>query len=269
VDGIDTSCSNRCFIILRGSVVCGSDSPNEQELLKHQQCIDRLKASYGTFGDAFGAVNSLFSGLALAGVVLALFFQSEGTKRSSKPFVVPILRRGDNNVRITVTAPARVGGIVSLPLVVSLPLQNSSGFPALNIDARLEVDGVSDAVTNVIDVPLAAKDEAHCTLAKDVVGGAARTFVEEVCGTGKRITLCVEYDSVEGIRWRSQASYLLTVSPNRPDDVTLLQEAIDGAPAAVSTWTAESTVDLDFTTISGSWHYEEVRPRKGGSGSFS
>ncbi|MCD6365303.1 MAG: hypothetical protein J7M14_05455 [Planctomycetes bacterium] len=44
--------------------------------------IDR----YGLFGDSFGAVNSLFSGLALIGVVLAIFLQREDLKLQREDF---------------------------------------------------------------------------------------------------------------------------------------------------------------------------------------
>src|SRR4051794_38322332 len=47
---------------------------------------DRLER-FGQFGDAFGAVNALFSGLALFGVVVALFLQiheMHGSKQDSE-----------------------------------------------------------------------------------------------------------------------------------------------------------------------------------------
>ena len=41
----------------------------------------------GTFGDMFGAVNALFSGLAFAGVVIAIVLQSQGLRASREEFI--------------------------------------------------------------------------------------------------------------------------------------------------------------------------------------
>jgi hypothetical protein len=42
-------------------------------------------ASRGQFGDIFGSVNALFSGLALTGVIIALLLQREENRLSSAP----------------------------------------------------------------------------------------------------------------------------------------------------------------------------------------
>ena len=54
-------------------------------------------AERGQFGDMFGAVNSLFSGLALAGVVIAIFLQTwelrqqrEGQERSEQAILAVV-----------------------------------------------------------------------------------------------------------------------------------------------------------------------------------
>ncbi len=45
-----------------------------------------LPADVGAFGDMFGAVNALFSGLALAGVVYALILQDDERKNNVEQF---------------------------------------------------------------------------------------------------------------------------------------------------------------------------------------
>ena len=50
------------------------------------QCNITSTQDQGTFGDMFGAINALFSGLALAGVVFALIFQRQELQESIKAF---------------------------------------------------------------------------------------------------------------------------------------------------------------------------------------
>ena len=47
-------------------------------------CIINDANTKGTFGDSFGAVNALFSGLALAGVIVAIWLQSQELKEQRK-----------------------------------------------------------------------------------------------------------------------------------------------------------------------------------------
>lgn len=220
-------------------------------------CEQQLRSTFGTFGDSFGAINSLFTGLALAGVVLTLFFQSEGARRVVKPFVIPKLRRDDADARISIRAPHRTSASVSLPIRVAVPLHNTGSFPSLNVSAEFAVEGVTKSVTAVTDVPLAAGDSSPCVLDFEVSGEEAKRFVDAVCSAGAKAHLQVRFDSVEGLRWKSQASYLLTVNKGRPDDERLLRDAVDGALAPAHLWTTEETVDLDFSPVPGSWSYAE------------
>lgn len=54
----------------------------------------------GTFGDMFGAVNALFSGLAFAGVIYALILQDNETKQNTEQFQKS-LRATEISARLT------------------------------------------------------------------------------------------------------------------------------------------------------------------------
>lgn len=231
---------------------------NEIDRSANIECVSSRMSAYGTFGDSFGAINALFSGLALAGVVLTLFLHSEAARRTAKPFVVPRMFRHDGNAHVSIREPARAGAIVRLPLHVLVPVHNSSQHPALNIDLKLKIDAVADIGSYVVEVPLAANDAADCALKLDIVGDEAVAFGQRISGVGVTITLRAEYDSVEGVRWHSEAKYLIKTNPNRVDDDALLQHAINGRMADANIWTAETVVDLEFSTVKGSWKYGEV-----------
>ena len=218
---------------------------------------ERLSALYGTFGDSFGAVNALFSGLALAGVVLTLFLHSEGARRSAKPFVVPRLSRSDAAARATIRDPERMAGSIRLPLQVSIPIQNSSSYVALNVDVGLKIDGMPLHAITAVEIPLAPDDREVSVLSIDVTGHYAERFVQMLRDGGVKITVHVSYGSVEDVRWITGASYVLTQNENRTEDRELLEAAINGQLAAETPWTAETTVELDFATVRGSWQYKE------------
>ncbi|UTA53520.1 hypothetical protein L3D22_14320 [Lysobacter soli] len=216
-----------------------------------------MKTSFGTFGDSFGAVNALFSGLALAGVVLTLFFHSEGAKRAAKPFIVPRLQRGSEDARVTIGGPTREGAQVSLPLTLSVPLHNASANPALNVSVKLAIQNIGPTPVAVTEIPLSADSFSTCELTLKISGVEANRFVGAVCADGVIATLQVEYDSVEGVRWASLVKYMLRVNANRNEDAQMLRDAIDGA-AGDNLWAAGATVDLVYELVPGSWGYKEV-----------
>lgn len=49
---------------------------------------DKTVAQHGVFGDSFGSINALFSGLAFLGVVVALVIQSGESKRQQQEFLL-------------------------------------------------------------------------------------------------------------------------------------------------------------------------------------
>lgn len=218
-------------------------------------------SAYGTFGDSFGAINALFSGLALGGVVLSLFLSAEAARRATKPFVIPKMHRTNGEARVSVGEPTRNAGMIRLPIEVEVPLQNSGGHPALNVDLCLSIDGAQGSSTESTDLPLIEREVLSSKLSVFVDGEEARRFVEALCGEGAQMHLKVEYDSVEGVRWACSASYRLRANAGRAQDAQLLRSAVDGGGFGNDHgWMAEATVDLDFDPVPGSWKYVEVKP---------
>lgn len=223
---------------------------------KYKECIKEMRDSSSAFGDSFGAINALFSGLALAGIVLTIYFHSEGAKRSAKPFIVPEMIRLNGDATIIASAPSTIGGAVNLPVEVKVPLSNSSQHPALNISVRVSAPELNADNSIYLELPLASNGKDSCAAKLVFAGDAAKQFVQIACGAGIKIAVSVDYASVEGVRWRSSASYMAKVE--RDQDCALLRAAIDVPAAENRAWGVGEVVQLDFSLVPGSWVYEEV-----------
>lgn len=243
-----------------GVTVCETkDAPAESQASSLFECRRQVQEAMGNFGDSFGAVNALFTGLAFAGLVLTLYFHSEGARRVPKPFVIPRLLPREANARISVGMPNRSEGSVNLPVSIILPVSNMSSHPAMNVEVKVSLIGVGSDSNYVLPVPLVQPDSYDCSLSLVVMGPNAQSFVNEVCGAGLRMGVSVQYESIERVKWESKALYLVRSSLNRPDDAKLLADALNGPlepPAAL--WESQTTVDLDFEAVSGSWSYGEA-----------
>lgn len=244
---------------LYGSAAC--EAPDEESPAKAREyadCLALRNEVQGAFGDSFGAINALFTGLALAGLVLTLVLHSESARRVAKPFVVPVLDRAEALARVSVRLPNRVAGQVILPIEVILPVRNESAHPALNLSVRLAaIDVPFECLTNA-DLPVAGGAGTAVVANASVSGAEARRFVTAVSADGLLLSAKLECESVEGVRWRSSVSYLVRVDPNRQGDRDLLNQAIDGPIADADLWGGNAQVDLLFSTVAGSWKYEEI-----------
>jgi|CXWL01.1.fsa_nt_gi hypothetical protein len=94
----------------------------------------------GQFGDMFGAANTLFSGLAFAGVVYTILLQRHENKMQMRQFL-------EAN-RPIITARIEGGGldgdgIISSPL--TLYVQNSGNRPAKNVRLSVDPDQLSNS----------------------------------------------------------------------------------------------------------------------------
>ncbi len=114
----------------------------------------------GLFGDAFGALNALLSGVALIGVVYALLLQQKQLAEMRRSFVLqqqPVLEVNGSNFRIDrprlFTSPNRNGCDALSRYHCRITVSNVSEIPAVNavLTATLfySVDGVSKKISSV------------------------------------------------------------------------------------------------------------------------
>lgn len=222
-------------------------------------CVADQQSADGAFGDSFGAVNALFTGLAFAGVLLALHFQAEAARRATKPFVVPRFQRDKAAARIFVRKIPHQAGQVRVAVRMILPLENCSDQAALNVVANLSIHELAPEASVALEVPLVARTEDECVIELVFVGNEVSRLVESLKGGGARASLNVAYDSVDGVKWVSEVQYLLRIFSGRGTDTALLDMVIDGAATIEGVdWGADTTVELEFAAVNGSWAYKEA-----------
>jgi hypothetical protein len=153
--------------------------------------MNRLFASWGEradFGESFGVVNALFSGLAFAGVVIALWFQREQMKvqsresqlnlsalteqiremqkareMQSQPFLMVSLQEYIMFSQPRIAAPGTGSGAIS-KFPIQLKFYNASSDPALNIKVKVVLQGVASAPEQriaMLPLPIMPKDVAE------------------------------------------------------------------------------------------------------------
>jgi hypothetical protein len=132
----------------------------------------------GVVGDAFGAVNALFSGLAFAGVVVALWLQREQMRIQSHEFQLNLnaltdqlhemqrAREMQSQPLLTVSLPENImfarpqpriaasgvgSGAIST-FSVRVTFYNASSDPALNIRVKASLQGVGSSPEQKVDM---------------------------------------------------------------------------------------------------------------------
>ncbi len=233
-----------------------------------QEClapVDAL-AAYGTMGDMFGTVNALFSGLALAGVVLTLYWQARERRRDNKPFLIPSLdEQEDGTGGVVISKPGKASAVIELPVVFEFSITNSSPAAALNVHVQAGIVETSFKKGEALPLPIGPDGTSSLKLAGKIAGNDANTLVGNL-RTGATLTLDVEvtYGNLDAVRWRTAVQYRLSLDEHaRERDGILLKAAIDdGQPEsespATGAWTGATKIALVLTPVQGSWSFGEV-----------
>jgi hypothetical protein len=209
----------------------------------------------------FGAVNALFTGLALAGVALTLYSQAEQQRRQAKPFLIPRL---DPEVDgwVTIMRPVKRGGVIELPIEIAVPLNNPSNEAALNVRVTVGIESCRVEATATALVPVASGASQVVTVKAAVSGESADSLVGDLASNKAVIAqLRVSYTSLDGVAWQSAVNYNLCLGELRASgDAALLRAAIDdsGQTEGANPWAGSTKVQLQASPVDGSWRYQEV-----------
>ncbi len=151
-------------------------------------------AKSGTFGDTFGAINSLFSGLALAGIIYTIYLQKTelGLQRKELKYTRKELKRSANAQEVTtklLTEQIRINNIPFLEyksvyknVTEYLMIKNLSDNHAFDIDISLYVmidnsnyplnefinENVDEKYRNKINIDELIDDEFYCIYEKGI-----------------------------------------------------------------------------------------------------
>lgn len=213
----------------------------------------------GQFGDMFGAINSLFSGLALVGVVFTVYIQVQEKRKEAKPFVIPHL---DKTTGVHVGEFSRRAGEILLRLGVKLKLRNGSADVAVNVRMRAAVTASDDIIaeeTAYMDLPIfrseTFSDDVELELSQS--GSGASRFVDALDkGQNVLLTLELEYSSTDGVLWRSSVRYNISLNEHRrSEDLAYLREMLGDASGS-NAWNSKERLYLECAVANHSWKYD-------------
>lgn len=207
--------------------------------------VDRLSidpSRYGAFGDLFGALNSLFTGLAMVGVFLVLYLDGRARRAEKPPVLAPEIR----SVSYT---PVKEDGVHRVSLKVDYEMSNVGTSPAFNwiwTQHELSIGGKTlkaqdpSPKRHAPPIPGLSQPEKG-TVTLELVGDSARTVAEALERSEEvRMHFGLEYSGVGTEKWAT--NYSLKVKPDEG-----VSESLSGA------------VRLTAEVIPGTWYTGKPR----------
>jgi hypothetical protein len=222
--------------------------------LKPEICASFI-STLGSTGDIFGAVTSLFSGLALFAVAITVWADSNSRRESRKPFMMTQLTSDS----LMLFDPILIGE-KSIKLIANLDVANQLNEAALNIKLRSYLthnSRISNMPDSDLASPLMGNTSAQLQIEHTIAGADFERFLDELTG-GKPIFLVMnlEYESIEGVRWSTSVSYevkcIATAQKNR------LNAARGNNEDFLEHWANDAAVALSGSPQSGTWRHKKV-----------
>jgi hypothetical protein len=225
--------------------------------------VDEL-AAFGTVGDMFGTVNALFSGLALAGVVLTLYWQARERRRDHKPFIIPSLaEQDDGSGGVVISKPGKAGAVIEFPVVLGFKFTNSSPAAALNITVKAAFNETTFSAQATLPLPIGPESDSSLKVEGKLAGSNASKLVTSLrSGPPPTLTVEVSYGNLDSVRWITRVAYTVALGDATRDGdllVAAIDDGVDGSSApAIGAWTIPTKVALVLTPVQGSWSYGEA-----------
>lgn len=217
-----------------------------------QSCREVLSA-LGATGDIFGAVTSLFSGLALFAVAITLWVDSNAKRIARKPLVVTYL----DNDSVVLDAPS-VKESKKLRLTVTAKVANQTGEPALNVrvlSAILASGDRRDAPLVHLRLPLLSGGTEEVTYKAELTGTHLEALLAALTRDNTHVSLEVttKYHSLEGVAWQTSATYELRCKLG--ERRRRLNAFRSGTDDFTQLWENDAAVPLDVDVRADSWSH--------------
>jgi len=228
--------------ILLASDACPSGSISD--------CKEVLSA-LGAAGDTFGAVTSLFSGLALFAVAYTVWSDANARREARKPLVTNYLDTNSIIIRTPRIAPESAAN-----LTVISKVSNRNGEAALNVAVHCEIssEGVSLArFIKHLSQPLVSDGAEEFEEALEIKGKELAKLLSRLTEDQQPIlfTFRIEYNSLENVRWETQVEYEITCKEG--DRRRRLNALRSGTEDFANLWENGAEVSLDARVRVGSW----------------
>lgn len=218
-------------------------------------CVESL-SNFGVTGDLFGAVNSLFTGLALFAVAITLWFDGKARRVSLKPLVIAV---ADKDF-LVIDKPQR-NSTTSLRFKFEPEISNIVNEPALNvvIQMTLKTARLSYVVPqNALDIPLFSGSNRKIEIVIRIEDGDfLADFLSHLTTSGQNPSVLMEiaYENLESVKWITKVVYSFQL--NFETDGAKLNAFRAKTEGFESTWD-NAAVSIKSTVVTGSWKRELV-----------
>lgn len=224
------------------------------ENLAANECRNII-STLGATGDIFGAITSLFSGLALFAVALTLWADSNSRRESRKPFVMTQLTPDS----LMLIEP-NLTGERKIKLIAKLDIANQLDEAALNIKLKsrlIHQTHKTELPESNLTSPLMGNKSDTLEVESEIKGKNFDLFLAELtAGNSIDLITDVEYESIEGVRWQTSVTYEVTCT------ATLQRNRLNSARGNnedfEEQWKNNAAVSLSPSPRSGTWKHKKI-----------
>jgi hypothetical protein len=215
-----------------------------------KDCKETLSA-LGAAGDTFGAVTSLFSGLALFAVSYTVWSDGQARREARKPLVTTRLH--DSSIFIQ---QPRISPDQSAKLKISPEINSKNGEAALNVAVYCEIVSEKVQVASFLkhlSQPLVSDGVEEFEVIVEVKGSQLASLLSRLTEDQQPVILNfrIEYNSLENVRWETRVAYEVTCKEgDRRKRLNALRSSTDDF---VHLWDHGADVSLDARVQDGSW----------------
>lgn len=213
-------------------------------------CKDIL-AALGASGDVFGAINSLFSGLALFAVAYTLWSDANARRESRKPLVTNYL-----DIDSIIIKNPKITPVSEIDLSVASKVINKNGEAALNVVLRCQIKAEDVPLANFdsyLSQPLVSAGSEGVEKTISLKGDALAKLLGRLTEDNKPIAFIfeIEYESLENVKWETKVTYDVTCKPgDRRRRLNSLRSRTDDFERL---WDNGAQVALEAQVRGGSW----------------
>lgn len=212
-------------------------------------CPDYV-SRYGSVGELFGAVNALFSGLALASIALTLWVDSKSRREEKKPFL--IASKGSDGAWV-IERPKLDGSQVVVSLALDMEVLNQGQEVALNVCISASIESLSVKWEYELQVPLVPAQKSNERMTLQLRGEDLTFVLDKLTNTQKvEIKVVTRYTSMDAVTWETSVVYEVALGAD-PRDINLVN--LIRANTWQDNWQGEAQVPLLMQIKRGSWFY--------------
>lgn len=234
------------------SVLAASGMCPSADILVCKEVLSAL----GSTGDIFGAMTSLFSGLALFAVAFTLWSDTNARRESRKPLVLLSLDDDSVILRNPLLEPN-----LQLTLAVNANVVNKNGEAAFNIALDCSISSDNKVLKThylALAQPLASEGKEEVNLEIVLENDVLKAILGALTDEKKCVEFAFDahYNSLENVKWSTRAVYELTCKVG--DRRKRLNSLRSGTDDFNVLWANSAEVALGAQVRAGSWSHKRV-----------